>query len=66
MTNAELELIGLDTLNLSQLVWYSPTCNAGDEVDESLLPSAVKKIRLQTRSQQPVNTPGVVFLNPRV
>lgn len=43
MTVIELELICLDPLNLSQLVWYSPVCNVGDEVDEFLLPSTLKK-----------------------
>lgn len=63
MINSGLELIGLDTLKLSQLVCFSTTCNIGNEVDEFLVTSALKRIRYQ----QLVNTThGVIFLNPRV
>lgn len=63
MVNNELELIGLDTLNPSQLVCYS-TCSVENEVDEFLLTSTLKTTRYQTASQQLVNTPWSNIFKP--
>lgn len=65
MVNNDLELADLDTLNLSQLVYCSPTCNTEDEVDESLLASTLKRVRYQVGSQQLVNTPGSSIFKPQ-